>query len=160
MLNEHKLQFLGPISLIAVITATEAAAHALATWPASSFLWYLNLDLLRPFQYGLPSLRDVQSLSTDPFTQPIWVALALMVLVALGLHSKNRLPLAIASNFSFIYSACLLCGIIAVNEPMATIGVTLASLRNPSGALAGAVLLASALSSTISHRSYWREILA
>lgn len=159
-MHDRTLQLIGPVSLIAAISAAEAAAHALASWPTSSLLWYVNLELFRPFEYNLAGLRRIQWLSADELIQPTWVALALVALVCLGRASKSRLPLAIASNLGLIYSACLLYGCMIANAPTATAGAQFVGLWSPSSIVAAAILLTSLISSTVSHRSYWREIFS
>jgi hypothetical protein len=160
MRGEYTLQLIGPVTLIAAIAAAEAAAHALASWPASSLLWYVNLELFRPFEYSFAGLRGIQWLSQYALFQPLWIALILIVLIGLGRSSKGRLWLAIASNLALIYSGCLLCGSIIANEPAAPAHARLADLWSLSSFVAAAILMTSIISSTISHRSYWREIVS
>lgn len=160
MLENEKLQLAGPIALIAAIMCAELAAHALASWPASSFLWYLNLVLFRSFRHSLDGIAGLQWLDAIGLAQPVWIAFALAVLVCLGLVAKIRLSLAMASNFSLIYSACLLYSSLATNDFGKTIGVRLIDLSTPSIAPAAAILIASLFSSTISHRRYWHEIFS
>jgi hypothetical protein len=160
MLDDERLQLLGPLCLIAAFVCAELSARALGNWPASSFLWYVNLELFRLFRETPDTVAGTQWLNAVGLTPPIAMALALGALICFGVVARNRLPLAIASNFSFIYSACISYGSFVASDPAATSGTRLAALCSPSVALAMAVLLASILSSTISHRSYWREIFS
>jgi hypothetical protein len=158
MLDNEKLQLAGPIGIIGAISCAELGAHALATWPTSSFLWYLNLEVFRFFQYSLNGLGVTARFGAFGLT--IWIAISLLMLICTGLIAKIKLPLAIASNLSLIYSACLLYGSYAANEAATSPGFNLSGLWCPSTILAATILLVSFLSSSISHRSYWREIFA
>jgi hypothetical protein len=40
-----RLQFLGPLAVLVIVGAAEAAAFALARIPASETLWYVNLNI-------------------------------------------------------------------------------------------------------------------
>lgn len=161
MLRDEKLQLAGPISVVVAILCAELGAHALATWPTSSFLWYLNLEVFRSFRYSFEGFGAAQWLgSTDALAQSIWVAIPLLGLVCAGLIARIKLPLAIASNLSLIYSGALLYGTFAANESIPGIGFRLSGLQGPSCFLATVILAVSFLSSTISHRSYWREIFS
>jgi hypothetical protein len=156
MLDSERLQLVGPIGIVGAIFGAELGAHALANWPTSSVLWYLNLEIFRPFQYSLNGLGSAQWLET--FSLIPWIAIALLVLLSAGVIGRMRLALAIASNLSFLYSACLVYGSYATHE--ATASFTLRGLCSPSMVLAGVILMISLLSSAVSHRSYWREIFA
>jgi hypothetical protein len=165
MPDDERLQLLGPLCLIAAFAGAELSAHALGTWPASSFLWYANLELFRLFRETPDALGGMPWLNAFGLAPPMAMALALSALISFGIVARNRLPLAIASNFSLIYSACTLYAGIAAGDPAAmggtgTGGIGLAALWSPSNALAMAVLLISILSSTVSHRGYWREIFS
>jgi hypothetical protein len=160
VLDDERLQILGPICLAAAFVGAELSARALGNWPASPFLWYANLELFRCFRETPDTLGGLQWLNAAGLTPPLGMAFALAALIGLGVAARNRLPLAIASNFSLIYSACTLYAGFAASDPAATSGAGLAALCSPSNALAVAILLASILSSTISHRIYWREIFS
>lgn len=160
MADHQRRQVAGPVCLIFVLVCAELSARAIAHWPASSFLWYANLELFRLFRQAPGSFIGVQWPNGGEFAQPVCLAMALAVLICLGLATRNRLPLAIASNLSLIYSACILYGSFAATDPAAVSGMSLTALLSPSAALVIAVLLASIFSSTISHRSYWREIFS
>ena len=84
----------------------------------------------------------------------------LLALICIGLITKIRFPLALASNMSLLYSGLLLYGLYLANRPAAETGVKLSALLGPSLLLAGSVLLASFLSSVVSHRGYWRELFS
>jgi hypothetical protein len=77
-----------------------------------------------------------------------------------GLMMRNRLPLAIASNLSLIYSAALLYSSVIEYGTAVHLRVNLGGLVTPAGVLALTILLVSIWSTAISHRSYWRDIFA
>jgi hypothetical protein len=150
MAADRTLEIAGPLFVIAAIMCAQMGAHALASWPTSSVLWYLNLEVFRSFQYGIDLGFD-RFLGQDGLSQSIWVAAPLFTLICAGLALKSRLPLAIASHLSLIYSAF---------AAYQTVVYRLAGSWDPSVFLASAILLGSILSSTISHRSYWREMFS
>jgi hypothetical protein len=160
MLDDKRLQLLGPLGLIAAFVCSELSARALGDWPASSFLWYVNLELFRSFRETPDALGDMQWLNAVGLAPPIAISIALAALIWIGVAARSRLPLAIAGNFSLIYSVCILYSSLVASDPAAISGIKLTALCNPASALAIAVLLASILSSTVSHRSYWREIFS
>lgn len=160
MVDRQRLQLAGPVCLAAVLVCAELSARAIAHWPASSLLWYANLEVFHSFRQTAYSFIGMRWPNGAEFAQPIWPAAALAMLIGIGVATRNRLPLAIASNLSVIYSACILYGSFAANDPAAVSGPSLTALLSPSTALVIAVLLASIFSSTISHRNYWREILS
>jgi hypothetical protein len=158
MLDNEKLQLAGPIGVIAAVICATAGAHALANWPTSSFLWYLNLEVFQSFRYSLDGIGVGQWLSRDGLAQSTWIAAPMAALVCLGLVLKIRLPLAIASNGSFIYSVLLLYGSYTATHSGTLLDFKLSGLCGPSSILAAAIVFASLISSIASHRSYWREI--
>jgi hypothetical protein len=160
MPDDERLQFLGPLCLITALVGTELSARALGNWPASPFLWYANLELFRSFREMPDALGGLQWLNAAGLTPPLGMALALAALIGLGVATRTRLPLAIASNFSLIYSACTLYVGFPASDLADMRGVGLAALFSPSNALAMTILLACVLSSTVSHRGYWREIFS
>ncbi len=155
MLDNEKLQLAGPVVVISAVACAELGAHALAYWPSSSLLWYLNLEVFRPLHYEVIVENRV-----GDFAQTLCVVVPLFALICIGLITKIRLPLALASNMSLLYSLVLLYGLYLANAPYGVTGVKLSALWGPSLLLAGSVLLASFLSSAISHRAYWRELFS
>jgi hypothetical protein len=86
------------------------------------------------------------------------VVAPLLALICIGMITGRRLPLALASNVSVLYSAALLYGSYVADSPAVGTGGKFAALWAPSFFLAVSILLAAFLSSAISHRGYWREI--
>lgn len=152
MLREKTLQLAGPLSVVAMIWCAELSAHALAIWPTSGTLWYLNLEVFQSFRYGIDSFGSGRFGNELGLVQSLWLPVILTCLVASGLFARMRLPLAIASNLSLIYSGALLYGGVAANHMQSS------DISKPASFLAAAVLVISLLSSTISHRGYWREL--
>ena len=157
MLNNERLQLVGPASVIGAILCAHVSAYALANCPTSSLLWYLNLEVFRSFRYGI----DVSTvwLGPDGLAQSIWIAVPLLGLACIALLVKGRLPFAIASHLSVIYSAFIFyCSYEATGSTLTRERAS--ALYEPSNLIAISILLASLISSTISHRQYWREILS
>lgn len=155
MLDNERLQLVGPAGVIGAVVCAEFGAHALAYWPSSPLLWYLSLEVFRPVQY---SFSAVNGPVLSDLAQTLCVAVPLLALVCIGLITKVKFLLALASNISLIYSVLLLYGSCLANGPTTKMGVKLSALWDPSIFLLGSVLLAAVLSSAISHRAYWREI--
>jgi hypothetical protein len=156
MLRDKTLQLAGPVSVIAMMCSAELAAHALAIWPTSSFVWYLNLELFQSFRYSFDSVSLNRLGSELGPLQSLWLPAALTILIGLGLVARTKLPLAIASNLSLIYSGVLLYSELAANQTQQS----LTKLSSPTCFLAAFILVISLLSSTTSHRGYWREIFS
>ncbi len=157
MLDDEKLQLAGPVGVIAAVACAEIGAHALGYWPSSALLWYLNLEVFRYVQYSFIAENGA---AIGDFAQTLCVVVPLVALVCVGLITKIRLPLAIASNMSLVYSLLLLYGSYLVNGSAAEIKMNANALLTPSFFLAVSVLLVSFLSSATSHRAYWREIFS
>lgn len=158
MLRDKTLQLAGPVSVVAVIWCAELAAHALAIWPTSGLLWYLNLELFQSFRYSADGF-GLGRLGYDigP-VQSLWLPVALTCLIGASLVARMKLPLAIASNLSLIYSGLLLYGGLVANQLQPSDTFNLHGISKPTCFLAASVLVVSLLSSTISHRNYWREL--
>jgi hypothetical protein len=154
--DNKKLQLAGPVSAIAAVACAECGAHALAYWPSSSLLWFVDLEVFRPLQYSFGAANE--RLAFGDLAQTICVVAPLLALICIGLISGRRLPLALASNVSVLYSAALLYGSYVADSPAGGTGGKFAALWAPSFFLAVSILLAAFLSSAISHRAYWREI--
>ncbi len=158
MLDNEKLQLAGPIGVVAALACAECGAHALAYWPSSPLLWYVDLEVFRPLQYSFAAAHDRFAFSD--LTQTLCVVTLLLTLICVGLISGRRFPLALASNLSFACSAALLYGSYVADCPVAGIQRHLSALWAPSFFLGLSILLTAFLSSAISHRAYWREIFS
>ena len=143
-----------------VILCAAIGAHALASWPTSSALWYLNLEVFRSFRYSFEGITFISWFDTDGLVQSICVAALLSGLIFAGLMMRNRLPFGIASNLSLIYSATLVYSSIVEYGTTSGIRMNLNGLATPAGVLALMMLALSVWSTAISHRSYWRDIFA
>ena len=156
MRTVEKLQLVGPSVIIAAIVAAQLCARALAAWPNSSRLWYLNLRVFRPLRYGIDLLPG-----GDGLAQSTWIAALLVAFVGAGLLLKSRLPLAIAAHLGVIYSALVLYCSGVTLAPASTLALaTGPQVWADPNLLATAILLVSVMSSAISHREYWCEIFA
>jgi hypothetical protein len=154
MRNYGKLLLVGPGTVIGTILAAQLCARALAEWPNSSLVWYLNLQVFRPLRYGIDLLPG------DGLAQSTWIAAPLLTLICIGLLLKCRLPLAIAAHLGLFYSVLILyCSESDFPSALAS-ARALAEFQmwaDPN-LLATATLLLSLMSSVISHREYWREM--
>jgi hypothetical protein len=160
MLQNEKLQIVGPASVIGAIVCAVIGAHALATWPTSSALWYLNLEVFRSFRYSFEGVTFMNSLDADGLVQSICVGALLLGLMFVGLVMRNRLPFGIASNLSLVYSAALVYSSIVEYGTTVDGRMDLSGLISPAGMLASMVLFLSIWSTAVTHRSYWRDIFA
>jgi hypothetical protein len=113
-----KLQFLGPLAVFFATLCAELAARALDYAPSSELLWFVNLRMFGIFQRsyammselviirgGSDAMSDIVNL---PGFQLFGLVLPIFLLACYGLAAKRRLPLALASNLSFMYAAFLL----------------------------------------------------
>jgi hypothetical protein len=153
--HEPKL-LLGPLVVVAVLASAQCGAYALDAWPRSALLWYLNLEVFRPVQYSFFMGQGMEAPGT---IQAFSMVLGLLALICSGLFGKARLPLAIASNLSFLYSVVLLYGLYAARNPALEVSVKLSALWGPAFVLVLLVVLATFVSSASAHRAYWREII-
>lgn len=102
MVRFGSIQLLGPAVLIAAVLSAEGAAYALAYFPSSAWLWYLNVEWFGMFQESHYILSSPLGLDCE---QLLVVALPIFAAAALGLVFKKSLLVAIASNLSFVYIA-------------------------------------------------------
>lgn len=158
MFDNEKLQLAGPVGVIVALACAEFGAHALAYWPSSPFLWYLDLEVFRAVQYTF--IAENGHLAVGDLAQTLCVAGPLLALICIGLFTGARFPLAIASNMSLVYSALLLYGSYVAEGPVEGVGPKLSALWAPSFFLAVSVLLMAFVSSAVSHRAYWQEIFS
>jgi len=151
-----RLQVLGPLVLFFVVLAAESVACALVQAPSAALLWYLNLEV-----FGLvrASRTLMGELGAYPFSQLVIVGpLALAAMI--GLAWRRHLLLAIASNLSLVYAGFLLYGWQFYHSIGPVRQVSLAVVGTPTGydlSLVATLLVASLVSSAISHVLYLRE---
>jgi hypothetical protein len=155
MFANDSRQLIGPVAVIATVACAEFSAYALGTWPSSSILWYLNLEVFRPVEY---SFGFEEKLVSGGLAQSLCLVVSFLGLICTGLIIKSRFLLALASNLSLLYSALLLLACAVANNPFVQTSSKLSGLWGPSFLLATFVFLGSLLSSAESHRGYWREI--
>jgi hypothetical protein len=176
MTNGVKLEIAGPIAVITTLAASQLAAYALANWPTSTVLWYLNLEVFRAVQYSylnleifggvehsnLATLATVaQGVLNDQAPPALLIIGIFFALVGFGLICRVRLAVALASNLSLLYSSLLLFGAYIASSPMAVgLRFSTSELGTPALFVAGAVFFVCLISSVMSHRSYWRAIFA
>ncbi len=156
MRNDEKLLLVGPGAIIAAIVSAQLCARALAEWPGSSLLWYLNLQVFRPLRYGIDLLPG-----GDGLAQSTWIAAPILALMGIGFLLKNRLPLAIAAHLGVAYSTLILyCSGVTSATASALAFAARPQVWTDPNLLATAILLLSLMSAATSHRQYWREIFA
>jgi len=156
MRNAEKLLLVGPSAIIGLILSAQLCARALAEWPSSSLLWYLNLQVFRPLRYGIDLLPG-----GDGLAQSTWIIIPLVALVGMALLLKSRLPLAIAAHLGAVYSALILYCSGRTSAPVSTLSpAAWPEVWVDPSLLTAAILLLSLMSSAIAHREYWREIFA
>jgi hypothetical protein len=147
-----RLQFLGPLAVLVIVGAAEAAAFALARIPASETLWYVNLNIFQVFQesaFTLPAPLDL------PYSQFFLIALPLFAVATYGLLNKRSFPLALASHLSFIYASFVFyC--LASNQihPLTASIASFAVTNSPNIYLPLFLVGASLISFLISHYQY------
>jgi hypothetical protein len=156
-----QLQFLGPAALFAFILAGEGAAWALGRAPTWEILWYLNLEIFPVLRksYYIPSV-----LAEIPHFQLYFIAMPLFALACGGLAVARALPVAIASNLSFIYASFMAYCLATASPRLQAAslgGVSVSTISLPSGPcvyLVIVLVLTSLASFAISHFCYFREI--
>ena len=101
-----KLQFLGPFALFVTTLCAELAARALQYAPSSELLWFINLRIFGIFQRShamLSAFVAIDGFQYLGLALPIFV----FVLACLGLATKSRLPLTVATHLSVVYAGFL-----------------------------------------------------
>lgn len=154
-----KLQFLGPLTLFLAVVAAESASYFLAAYPTSETLWYINLKLFGIFQQSHYVLSDFVAI---PNAQFILIAMPIFMVACYGIIRNQTLPLAIASNLSFLYAAFLALSWYRI-ERLPSLLASLAPNAMPSGPTLytlSVLLGASLVSSVVSHLIYFYAIRA
>jgi hypothetical protein len=151
-----RLQFLGPVTLFLTVLSAEAATWALSHMPSSELLWYLNLQVFGIFQrsyYELSAYIDL------PYVQLYFIALPILAVASYGLFRRRALPLAIASNLSFVYAAFVVYSSITYEMAprAASLGMVL-STSAQSIYLPLVLIGASLLSFAVSHVHYLGQL--
>ena len=112
-----KLQLIGPLVIAFAIVAEEFATYLLAWNPSSEFAWYLNLKLFGIFQRSHYILSDHFG---TPYFQLLFVAAPILLLALCGFAFRLRLPIAAASNLSFVYAFFLAYAWYSIETPSPT----------------------------------------
>jgi hypothetical protein len=109
----------------------------LAYWPSSSLLWFVDLEVFRPLQYSFGAANE--RLAFGDLAQTLCVG-PLLALICIGLITGRRLPFALASNMSVLYSAALLYGSYMADSPAGALaGIRLDTNRPPIQTLEGSI---------------------
>jgi hypothetical protein len=157
-----KLQFLGPLALFVATLSAEVAARALEYAPSFEFLWFINLRMFGIFQRSHALLGYVASdlgyVASDGF-QLFGIALPIFALACLGLASRSRLSLALATHLSVGFAAFLVLSW-QIGSP-ATRQASLGPIAVPTGAgfyVLATVVGACLLSFVLSHLVYLHAV--
>jgi hypothetical protein len=151
-----KLQFLGPLVLFLAVATAEGAAFALAHFPTSEALWYLNLKIFVIFQRSYYLLSPLLGL---PYSQLLFIALPLVATASYGLIARRAFPLALAGHLSFIYTAFLIYSQVkAVSHPLAASLIGIAVPIGPDIYLPIVLVGVCIISLAVSHFHYLRQI--
>ncbi len=163
-----KLQLIGPLLLALVIIAEELATYWLAYAPSSALAWYFNLELFAIFQYSHALLAGACNV---PCLQLIFVAVPILLLTIGGAVSGQRLPLAIAGNFSLVYACYLGFAWLEVRTPAlqavslsesvytSALGYSAAKIVvGPHLYMIATLMCASLLSAAAAHLQYLRAV--
>ena len=101
MFKSQRLLLIGPVVVFLAVLAAESAAGGLDYWPSSEGLWYLNLELFGFLQRSHYFIADFFPFA---YGQLLIVAIPILAVAILGQLTKRRLPMAIASNLSFVFA--------------------------------------------------------
>ena len=161
MTRLFKLQFLGPLALFVTTLSAEIAARALENAPSSTILWFINLRMFGIFQRSDAQLSYVtlNYLAIDGF-QLFGIALPIFALACLGLASRSRLPLALATHLSAAFAAFLVLSW-QTRGLGATTQASLGSIAVPAGAglyVLATVVGACLVSFVLSHLVYLHAV--
>jgi len=124
-----RLQLVGPLLLLCVVSGAETVAYALAHRPSSALLWYLNLEVFSIFRKSRVALSGHVNL---PVAQLLIISpLALLALA--GIVFRRNLPTALSSNLSFVCAGLLLCSWYIWNSRGQVRAASLAAVHMPTG---------------------------
>ncbi len=109
MLRTINIQFFGSAVVVAAFAAAEGAVRLLDVFPASPFVWYLNLRF-----FGVFEAARMDGSALQPLFQPdaLEVALTLLVILVLARIRRLRFGLALAANLSFVATLFLAEGVL------------------------------------------------
>jgi hypothetical protein len=124
-----QLQLTGPLVLFAALLVAETAAYALAQYPSSAFLWYLNLDVFGLFRKSRLLMGEW---GTIPFAQ-LALAAPFALMATLALVWRRRFLTALASTLSFVYAAFLGYAWAIWNFPLQAPQASLVPIAFPTG---------------------------
>jgi len=99
------LQTAGSLLVIGAFAAAEASAWALSAWPGSAWLWYLDLELFRPFELARAEGSPLRILF-GPASLSLAAALAAVTLLARRWHLGS----ALIANLCFVGTLALVYG--------------------------------------------------
>ncbi len=149
-----RIQLVGPCTLLTAVLAADAAAFALAQYPSSSFLWYLNLDVFSLFRKSRAALE----FGGLPFAQALLIAGPIALVGFAGVAFKRNLCLAISSNLALVFSTFVVYSWLAWGRVGEVKSASLAWPALPSGGtstMLAILALTSVASFATSHLLYF-----
>jgi hypothetical protein len=129
MQKPARLQLAGPLALFAALAVAETAAYALAQYPASAFLWYLNLDVFGLFRKSRLLMGEWGAI---PFAQ-LALAAPLALVATAALVRRGRFLTALASTLGFVYAVFLGYAWERWNFPLQASQASLVPIAFPTG---------------------------
>jgi hypothetical protein len=148
-----RLQLIGPLILLCVVAAAETLAYALADFPSSALLWYLNLEVFSIFRKSRVVLSSYINL---PFALLLIIS-PLAFLAMAGIALRRNLLIAISSNLAVGCAAFLFFNWHHWNSLARVRTASLAAVQMPTGndlCLFALLLLGCLVSFVASHCFY------
>ena len=149
-----RLQLIGPAVLLLGIASAEITALGLGRDPASEILWHAHVTL-GPLRHG----NDILSaLLGSTHGQLALIGMPLLLMISGGFYFRSALPLAVASNVTFVYASFLFYAWHARDSVRVTSITGVANVAAPDLYLGLALLACALMSSVVSHILYLRAI--
>jgi hypothetical protein len=154
MFLSAKFEIIGPATLFILVLTAESAAYALALYPSSPTLWYINLEVFNVFQESHYLLSSYISIS---YFQLVFVGLPLFITGCCGLIFKQQLALATASSLSLIFVCFIWCTWLVSHHSLYQSLTFPYRSMDARTLLGGVLLITNLLSCVISHMSFLRS---
>nr|WP_254803823.1 hypothetical protein [Methylobacterium sp.]USU34597.1 hypothetical protein NG677_23815 [Methylobacterium sp.] len=149
-------QTFGSLVVIGAFAAAEASAAWLAAAPGSSFAWYLNLAVFRPFETARVETSPLHILfGNDALRNAVVLALVTLVVRAM----RFRFGVAAIANLSFVFAAALTYAWLGLRGPLQAVSLKpVVAIQGPDFAIITVMLGSSFLAFAISHLSFAMRI--
>lgn len=140
--------------VIGAFAAAEGSARALSAWPGSPWLWWLELELFRPFELARAEGSPLHGLF-GPAT--FWLALALML--AVWLARRRPFTVAVTCNLCFAATLALAYGWLDGTGSLRAASLGAVAARPRADLVLVAVMSSASLAGVVlGHASYLRRI--